>query len=117
VNIASRTPEGEPYLCPICGAFAPLETSDAGDTLCPQCGELLWKLRDSLEAVTLSPIAELALTDPIVDHLADSMDIVELVMQLEDTHGVTIPDEDYEKIRTIEDALRYIRERQWGDLT
>jgi len=115
VNIASRTPEGEPYLCPICGAFAPLETSDAGDSLCPQCGQLLWKLRDSLEAVTLSPIAKLALKDPITSHLADSMDVVELVMQFEDTFGMTIPDEDYGKIRTIEDALRYIRKRQQSD--
>jgi acyl carrier protein len=115
VNIASRTPEGEPYLCPICGAFAALETSDAGDTLCPRCGQLLWKLRDSLEAVTLSPIAELALTDPITSHLADSMDVVELVMQFENTFGLKIPDEDYEKIRTIEDVLRYLLRRQQED--
>ena len=115
MNIASRTPEGEPYACPICGAVAALETSDAGDSLCPQCGQLLWKLRDSLEAITLSPIAELALSDPITSHLADSMDVVELVMQFEDTFGLVIPDEDYEKLRTIQDALRYIRKRQQGD--
>jgi acyl carrier protein len=112
VNIASRTPEGEPYVCPICGAFASLETSDAGDTLCPQCGLLLWKLRDSLEAVTLSPIATMALSDAIADHLSDSIEVVELVMQFEDTFSMTIPDEDYEKIRTVEDAIRYIRKKQ-----
>ena len=115
MNISSRTPEGEPYLCPICGGFAPLEMSDAGDSLCPQCGQLLWKLRDSLEAVTLSPIASLALSDPIVEHLADSLEVVELVMWLEDEHGMSIPEDSYDKMRTVADILRWYNDQKRRD--
>jgi len=44
-----------------------------------------------------------------VDDLgADSLDIVELVMALEETFGVTIPDEDAEGIKTVGDAVSYI---------
>lgn len=39
---------------------------------------------------------------------ADSLDIVELVMALEEEFGVSIPDEEAEKIRTVGDAVNYI---------
>ncbi len=41
---------------------------------------------------------------------ADSLDIVELVMELEDEFNVNIPDEDAEKIQTVGDAVKYIKE-------
>jgi len=41
---------------------------------------------------------------------ADSLDIVELVMELEDAFDVSIPDEDAEKMQTVGDALKYISE-------
>jgi acyl carrier protein len=41
---------------------------------------------------------------------ADSLDLVELVMALEDEYGIEIPDEDAEKIVTVGDALKYIQE-------
>jgi len=41
---------------------------------------------------------------------ADSLDIVELVMALEDVYGIEIPDEDAEKIETVGDAIKYIEE-------
>ncbi|HHV08430.1 MAG TPA: acyl carrier protein [Firmicutes bacterium] len=40
---------------------------------------------------------------------ADSLDIVELVMALEDDFGIEIPDEDAEKIATVGDAVEYIK--------
>jgi acyl carrier protein len=44
-----------------------------------------------------------------VDDLgADSLDQVELVMALEEAFGVEIPDEDAEKIRTVQDAIDYV---------
>jgi acyl carrier protein len=47
-----------------------------------------------------------------VDDLgADSLDIVELVMSLEETFDIEIPDEDAEKIQTIGDATAYLKER------
>ncbi|WP_414046624.1 acyl carrier protein [Macrococcus equi] len=39
---------------------------------------------------------------------ADSLDIAELVMELEDQFGMEIPDEDAEKINTVGDAVKYI---------
>ncbi|MEN6301297.1 MAG: acyl carrier protein [Armatimonadia bacterium] len=42
------------------------------------------------------------------DLKADSLDVVELVMALEDEFNVDIPDEDAEKIRTVGDAVRYL---------
>ena len=45
-----------------------------------------------------------------VDDLgADSLDLVELVMMLEDQFGGEIPDEDAEKIQTVQDAIDYIK--------
>ena len=44
-----------------------------------------------------------------VDDLgADSLDTVELVMELEEQFGVEIPDEDAEKILTVGDAMKYV---------
>ncbi|TDM07127.1 acyl carrier protein [Macrococcus lamae] len=39
---------------------------------------------------------------------ADSLDIAELVMELEDEFGMEIPDEEAEKINTVGDAVSYI---------
>ncbi|MCK9419313.1 MAG: acyl carrier protein [Nitrospirae bacterium] len=40
---------------------------------------------------------------------ADSLDTVELVMALEEEFGVEIPDEDAEKIATVQNAIDYIK--------
>ena len=42
---------------------------------------------------------------------ADSLDIVELVMAMEEAFNLEIPDEDAEKIQTIGDVLAYLREK------
>ncbi len=47
-------------------------------------------------------------TSFVNDLSADSLDLVELVMELEDQFGVSIPDEDAEKIQTIGDAIKYV---------
>ena len=41
---------------------------------------------------------------------ADSLDLVELIMSIEEEFGVEIPDEDAEKIVTVQDALNYLNE-------
>ncbi|WP_057735993.1 acyl carrier protein [Liquorilactobacillus uvarum] len=43
---------------------------------------------------------------------ADSIDIVEFVLELEDTFGAEIPDEDAEKLLTVGDVVKYIEKRQ-----
>jgi acyl carrier protein len=45
---------------------------------------------------------------------ADSLDQVELVMALEDTFGIEIPDEDAEKLVTVGDAITYLKEHVKG---
>jgi len=48
----------------------------------------------------------------ILDDLgADSLDVVELVMALEDAFDIEVPDEDVEDIRTIGDMERYVSKR------
>jgi acyl carrier protein len=44
----------------------------------------------------------------IEDLGADSLDTVELIMQLEEVFDIQIPDEDAEKIVTVGDAVKYI---------
>jgi len=51
-------------------------------------------------------------TSFINDLGADSLDIVELVMEFEEAFDMSIPDEDAEKIRTVGDAINYIKEHQ-----
>ncbi len=45
------------------------------------------------------------------DQSANSLDVVEFVMELEDRCGVSIPDDDYDKIKTINDAIKYLKEK------
>ncbi|MBO0701275.1 MAG: hypothetical protein J2P46_22950 [Zavarzinella sp.] len=43
MTISSRTPEGDPNQCPICGHHVRIEPSlDTRDAPCPRCGHLLW---------------------------------------------------------------------------
>lgn len=41
---------------------------------------------------------------------ADSLEIVDLIMAFESEFGITIPDEDAEKLSTVRDAVEYLRE-------
>ena len=48
----------------------------------------------------------------ISDLGADSLDTVELVMALEDTFGIEIPDDQQEKIQTVQDIITYIENKK-----
>ena len=53
--------------------------------------------------------AEVTGTASFVDDLgADSLDTIELVMAFEEAFGIEIPDEDAEKIKTVQDAIDYV---------
>lgn len=51
-------------------------------------------------------------SDFVADLKADSLDLVELVMEFEDEFGVQIPESDQEKIKSVGDAIKYITEKQ-----
>lgn len=56
--------------------------------------------------------ADITMTTDIVDDLgADSLDIVDLVMTLEDEFDLEIPDEDIETVRTVGDLVKYLEDR------
>ncbi|GLH57339.1 acyl carrier protein [Helicobacter ailurogastricus] len=60
--------------------------------------------------VSASQVTEEA--DFIKDLNADSLDVVELIMALEEKFGIEIPDEQAEKIKTVGDALRFIQDNK-----
>jgi len=52
-------------------------------------------------------------TSSFVDDLnADSLDLVELIMELEKRYDIKIPQEDQEKIKNVADAAKYIEEHK-----
>jgi acyl carrier protein len=131
MTISSRTPEGSPNHCPLCGAYVRIEPSPTtGDAPCPACGNLLWfrKVPSGVwwyDPADVSPLREkliqiirekfggaaVAVTDSTSfaeDVGADSLDLVELVMELEEEFEMTIPDTEAEKIGTIGEAIGYI---------
>ena len=70
------------------------------------------KVRDIIE--TELGVEREKLTDEasfIEDLGADSLDIVELVMEFEKEFNIDIPDEDAEKLRTVGDAIGYLNSK------
>ena len=54
-------------------------------------------------------VDEIKMESHLVEDLgADSLDVVELVMSFEDEFGITLPDEDVAKLKTIKDIVDYI---------
>ena len=54
-------------------------------------------------------VNEVTTTASLIDDLgADSLDVVELVMKMEEEFGIEIPDEEAEKIKTVNDVVQYI---------
>jgi acyl carrier protein len=119
-TISSRTPEGRPGRCPVCGTILCIEpSSPAGDAPCPACGHLLWFV--ILPDQTLfysqnevSPqrwqrfVAVLKrVSDLLLDMPPDSLDIVELVMELEGEFKISIPQGETERIKSIGDLIDF----------
>ena len=74
----------------------------------------------SLQPKVLKIIEEQLGVDPervksessFIDDLgADSLDIVELVMAMEEEFEIEIPDEDAEKLRTVQDVMKYLESK------
>ncbi len=77
--------------------------------------EKLEKLKKVVAEQLGVDVNEVTQESHFIDDLgADSLDTVELVMQLEEEYGLEIPDEDAEKIQTVGDVLKYIDEHGSG---
>ena len=67
------------------------------------------KVRDIVVEQLGSEADEVTLESTFIDDLgADSLDIVELIMAIEEEFNVEIPDEAAEKIKTVQDVVNYI---------
>lgn len=57
--------------------------------------------------------AKIKVTDRIIEDLgADSLDIVTMLMSLEDTYGITIPDDDAMELKTVAELIQYLDKNQ-----
>jgi acyl carrier protein len=74
-----------------------------GAALCPECG---WLLRWFSRRSAARPFGIETLLNDIG---ADSLDLVELMMELEDEIGVSIPPEELRGVRTVGELIRLIQ--------
>ena len=124
MNVASRTPDGQPSRCPLCGASITIEFSEPpGDAACPKCGSLVWKsmeLLDGLRRIVADSIhvsandrSDQAVQDFLELELhVDSLDVVELAMVFESEFGITFPEHEFQRMRTFGDLFRSLERRQ-----
>ena len=128
---STRASARSPGQCPLCGAAVPSPPAETyGNLPCPQCGKSLWFCKQSEgvwyhDAAKVAPVRErvvqvvakqlgadaTTITDAtsfMNDLGADSLDVVELVMSLEEEFGVKIPDEEAEKIKTVGQLVNWL---------
>ncbi|HLE25598.1 MAG TPA: acyl carrier protein [Thermodesulfobacteriota bacterium] len=75
--------------------------------------ELVGKVRKMIASQLGKSEDEISLESAFIEDLgADSLDLVELVMAMEDEFGVEISDEDAQRITTVQDAINYVLERR-----
>jgi acyl carrier protein len=99
----------------------PIRTADAADNRTTPSGVARYSLERRMQmsvedkvkkiiAEKLSvDLAEVVLEASFIDDLgADSLDLVELIMSMEEEFDIDISDEDAEKLVTVKDAIEYI---------
>lgn len=75
--------------------------------------EILEKIKDVVADKLDADPEDVTEESRFMDDLgADSLDVVELIMGLEDEFGVEISDDEAENIRTVGDAVRFIADKQ-----
>jgi acyl carrier protein len=68
--------------------------------------DVISAMSDQLEV----PVSKISLDSKFVDDLgADSLDIIELIMQVEEKYDIQIPDKDAEKLVYVRDVIDYIK--------
>jgi len=75
--------------------------------------EILSKVREMVASQLGKSEDEITMESSFIEDLgADSLDLVELIMSMEDEFGIEISDEDAESIITVQDAINFISERK-----
>lgn len=99
-------PDQVPNRCAVCGGDVFLNlVQTAGFALCPQCGRAFRLISEYFEVSE----AKVTLTTLFVEDLgADSLDVIELVMELEEEFGITIPEDQTERIKTVGEAIAVV---------
>lgn len=76
-------------------------------------GAVLEKVQKIVAEQLSVEVSEVTPEASFIDDLgADSLDVVEMVMALEEEFKIEIPDEDAEKILLVKDAVQYIEDNQ-----
>ena len=73
--------------------------------------DILGKVKDIVSEQLNVERDDIKLETTFEDLEADSLDVVELIMKLEEEFDIEIPDEDAEKIRVVGSAVDYIKEK------
>ncbi len=75
--------------------------------------EILEKVKEMVASQLGKAENEVTLDASFIEDLgADSLDLVELIMSMEDEYGLEISDEDAEKIVTVKDAVKFILDKK-----
>ncbi|MEE9213857.1 MAG: acyl carrier protein [Thermodesulfobacteriota bacterium] len=75
--------------------------------------EILSKVKQMVASQLGKPEGEINPESSFIEDLgADSLDLVELIMSMEDEFGLEISDEDAEKIVTVQDAVKFLSEHK-----
>ncbi len=111
-----------PSECPLCGAKTNIEfATHTDDAPCPNCGHLLWASAQLVHSI-IQLYADVLGTPPgainantrFADLGADSLDTIEMFMELLEEFDINVPDDFAERIQTVGDAVRYILEQRRG---
>ena len=109
MNVGSNTRLDRPDECPVCRKATGVEFSSPG--LCSTCGQLLGWVRKQLAEQTGAAPDRLTPDARFVEDLhADSMDVVELILGIEEEFGVVIPDEEVPNLKTVGATIRFIEQ-------
>lgn len=120
MTVSSRTPEGSPCRCVLCDTEVEIEFSNPGDdATCPYCGylitrsaEILDQFKSFLERMRGDSIETTCSSSRLRDMVHDSLEAVEMVMQLEREFGIFVAEDDAASIQTVGDAIRFIYEER-----
>ena len=90
-----------------------MNEANVGGTVMASAEEITERVKGIIvDQLGVSPDEVTSEASFIEDLGADSLDIVELIMALEEEYDMEIPDEDAEKIQTVQDVLSYITSKQ-----